>query len=26
MAVADIAGQYAAAGTGADCFQMHKHR
>ena len=26
MAVADIAGQYAAAGTGADRFQMHEHR
>src|SRR6516225_6731545 len=26
LAVADIAGQYAAAGTGADRFQMHKHR
>jgi hypothetical protein len=26
MAVADIAGQCAAAGTGADRFQMHKHR
>src|SRR5271166_1430163 len=26
MAVADIAGQYPAAGTGADCLQMHQHR
>ena len=26
MAVADIAGEYAAAGAGADRFQMHKHR
>src|SRR6266702_1253544 len=26
MAVADITGQYAAAGTGADRFQMHEHR
>ena len=26
IAVADITGQYAAAGAGADCFQMHNDR